>query len=87
MKTDVITHAVVADRLEKMAKALILIINDDPSLVGVDGFQPIRTRVGVAYEDDCLEINVTWRRDYVGTGDAEKGNTFQIHIAVKNLGF
>lgn len=62
-------------------------LNDDPSLVGVDGFQPIRTRVGVAYEDDCLEINVTWRRDYVGTGDAEKGNTFQIHIAVKNLGF
>jgi LPS-assembly protein len=60
---------------------------DDPSLVGADGFQPIRTRVGIAYEDDCLEIDVTWRRDYVATGDAEKGNTFQIHIAVKNLGF
>ena len=35
MKTDVITHAVVADRLEKMAKALILIINDDPSLADI----------------------------------------------------
>lgn len=60
---------------------------DDPGIPGADGYQPIRTRVGVAYEDDCLEIDVTWRRDYVATGDAVKGNTFQIHIAVKNLGF
>ncbi|MEQ1640154.1 MAG: LPS assembly protein LptD [Novosphingobium sp.] len=62
-------------------------ISDDPSLIGVDGFQPLRTRFGVAYEDDCLEIDATWRRDFVATGDAQKGNTFQIHVAVKNLGF
>ncbi|MFO1256041.1 MAG: LPS assembly protein LptD [Sphingomonadaceae bacterium] len=62
-------------------------ISDDPALVGVDGFQPIRTRLGVAYQDDCLEIDFTWRRDYVATGDAKKGNTFQIHIALRNLGF
>jgi LPS-assembly protein len=62
-------------------------ISDDPALVGVDGFQPIRTRLGVAYQDDCLEIDFTWRRDYVATGDARKGNTFQIHIALRNLGF
>lgn len=62
-------------------------ISDDPALVGVDGFQPIRTRLGVAYQDDCLEIDVTWRRDYVATGDAQRGNTFQIHIALRNLGF
>lgn len=61
--------------------------NEDPTLVNADGFQPIRTRLGVAYEDDCLEIDFTWRRDYVATGDAVKGNTFQIYIAVKNLGF
>ncbi|MCC6925320.1 LPS assembly protein LptD [Novosphingobium sp.] len=61
--------------------------SDDPTLVGVDGFQPIRTRLGVAYQDDCLEIDVTWRRDYVATGDARRGNTFQIHIALRNLGF
>lgn len=61
--------------------------SDDPTLVGVDGFQPIRTRLGVAYQDDCLEIDFTWRRDYVATGDAQKGNTFQIHIALRNLGF
>ncbi len=62
-------------------------ISDDPSLVGVDGFQPIRTRLGIAYEDDCIELDFTWRRDFVATGDARQGNTFQIHIAVKNLGF
>ncbi len=61
--------------------------SDDPSLTNVDGFQPVRTRLGVAYQDDCLEFDLTWRRDYVATGDARKGNTFQIHIAVRNLGF
>ena len=61
--------------------------NDDPTLTNVDGFQPIRTRLGVAYQDDCLEFDLTWRRDYVATGDARRGNTFQIHIAVRNLGF
>lgn len=62
-------------------------VSDDPTLVGVDGFQPIRTRLGIAYEDDCIELDFTWRRDFVATGDARQGNTFQIHIAVKNLGF
>ena len=62
-------------------------LNDDPALTNVDGFQPIRTRLGVAYQDDCLEFDLTWRRDYVATGDARRGNTFQIHIAVRNLGF
>ena len=62
-------------------------ISDDPSLVGIDGFQPIRTRLGVAYQDDCLEFDVTWRRDYVTTGDARQGNIFQIHISFRNFGF
>jgi LPS-assembly protein len=60
--------------------------NEDP-LLGSDGFQTLRTRLGVAYQDDCLEIDFTWRRDYVATGDAQKGNTFQFHIALRNLGF
>ena len=58
---------------------------EDPTL-GSDGFQPLRTRLGLAYQDDCLELAFTWRRDYVATGDARKGNTFQIHFALKNLG-
>jgi LPS-assembly protein len=40
---------------------------EDPTNTS-DGFQPLRTRLGVAYEDDCLELGVTWRRDYVATG-------------------
>jgi LPS-assembly protein len=59
---------------------------EDP-LLGSDGFQPLRTRLGVAYQDDCLELSFTWRRDYVATGDAQKGNTFQFNIALRNLGF
>jgi LPS-assembly protein len=59
---------------------------EDP-LLGSDGFQPLRTRIGVAYQDDCLELSFTWRRDYVATGDAQKGNTFQFNIALRNLGF
>ena len=60
--------------------------SDDPTLNN-SGFQPIRTRLGVAYQDDCLEFDFTWRRDYVATGDARRGNTFQFHVAVRNLGF
>ncbi len=61
--------------------------NEEPSLPAADGYQPLRTRVGVAYQDDCLELSLTWRRDFVATGDARKGNTFQVHFALRNLGF
>lgn len=60
--------------------------NEDATLAS-DGFQPIRTRLGVAYQDDCLEMGVTWRRDYVSAGDAERGDTFQLYFSLKNLGF
>ncbi len=60
---------------------------DDPSLPPSDGFQPLRTRLGVAYQDDCLELSFTWQRDYVTTGDAKRGNSFQLHFALRNLGF
>ena len=60
--------------------------DEDPTL-GSDGFQPIRTRLGVAYEDDCLEMGLTWRRDYLNTGDAQRGDTFQVYFALRNLGF
>ncbi len=60
--------------------------NEDPTLT-TDGFQALRTRIGVAYQDDCLDLALTWRRDFVATGDARRGNTFQLSIAVRNLGF
>ncbi|MGI9376381.1 MAG: LPS-assembly protein LptD [Tsuneonella suprasediminis] len=59
---------------------------EDPTLTS-SGFDPVRTRLGVAYEDECLELGLTWRRDYVDTGDARRGNTFQIYFALRNLGF
>lgn len=59
--------------------------NEDPSLSS-DGFEPIRTRLGIAYRDECLEFGLTWRRDYVTAGDAERGDTFQLTFSLRNLG-
>ena len=52
-----------------------------------DGFEPIRTRLGVSYQDDCIELGATWRRDFIDAGDARRGNTFQLFFALRNLGF
>jgi LPS-assembly protein len=60
---------------------------DAPTLPTADGYQPLRTRLGIAYDDDCLELGLTWRRDFVGTGDARKGNSYQFYFSLKNLGF
>ncbi len=60
--------------------------NEDPTLTS-DGFEPIRTRLGIAYEDDCLEFGLTWRRDYINAGDARRGDTFQVFFSLRNLGF
>ncbi|PEQ13761.1 organic solvent tolerance protein [Novosphingobium sp. PC22D] len=59
--------------------------SDDP-VFGSDGFQPLRTRMGIAYEDDCLEIALTWRRNYTATGDARRGDSFQVRFALRNIG-
>lgn len=59
---------------------------EDP-VFAPDGFEPIRTRLGVAYSDDCIEFGATWRRDYISAGDAIRGNSFQVFFALRNLGF
>ena len=58
---------------------------EDP-LSLADGYEPVRHRIGFAYDDDCLEVGVTWRRDYERFGDARQGNTFLFRLALKNLG-
>ncbi len=58
---------------------------EDPASTS-NGFQPLRTRLGVAYSDDCLEFGLTWRRDYVQIADARLGNTFRVYFSLKNLG-
>ncbi len=51
-----------------------------------DGFNPVRHRLGVQYEDDCLRLGLTWKRDYQTTGDAKAGSSFLLTLAFKNLG-
>ncbi len=51
-----------------------------------DGFEPVRHRLGILYDDDCIELGLTWRRDYETSGDARRGNTFLIRVALRNLG-
>ena len=58
---------------------------EDP-LSLADGFQPVRQRLGIAYEDECLELGLSWRRDYERIGDFRKGSTFSLRMALKGLG-
>jgi LPS-assembly protein len=58
---------------------------EDP-LSLADGYTPVRNRLGIAYEDECLELGLTWRRDYEHIGAFRKGSTFGFHLALKGLG-
>ena len=60
---------------------------EDNPFFTLEGFEPIRTRIGIAYQDECMEFGATFRRDFVTAGDALRGNTFQIFFALRNLGF
>jgi len=57
---------------------------EDP-LSLADGWEPVRHRLGIQYEDECLELGLTWRRDYERIGAFRKGSTFGIHLALKGL--
>jgi LPS-assembly protein len=59
--------------------------NEDPLSVA-NGFQPVRDRLGIQYEDDCLQVGVTWKRDDERIGTFRTGNTFSIHLALKGIG-
>ncbi len=58
---------------------------EDPASLA-DGFEPVRHRLGIEYEDDCLRLGVTWKRDYQTTGDARRGSSYLLTLALKNLG-
>ncbi|MFL6760470.1 LPS-assembly protein LptD [Sphingomonas sp.] len=57
---------------------------EDP-LSLANGWQPVRNRLGIEYEDDCLQLGVTWRHDYEQIGTFRKGSTFAIHLALKGV--
>jgi LPS-assembly protein len=68
------------------ATVLDLTDKDEDPFSRADGFEPVRNRLGIAYEDDCLELGVTWRRDYERLGEFRAGSTFALQIALKGLG-
>jgi hypothetical protein len=54
--------------------------------VAADGFEPVRHRLGIEYEDECLELGVSWRATMSASGTFRKGSTFALHLALKGLG-
>jgi LPS-assembly protein len=59
---------------------------DEDPLSFADGFEQVRHRLGITYEDGCLELGVAWKRDYERIGEFRKGSTFSINFALKGLG-
>ncbi len=51
-----------------------------------DGYSPVRHRIGAAYSDDCLTLDLSWRRDFNTTIGAQAGSVYQFRIALRNLG-
>jgi LPS-assembly protein len=68
------------------ATVIDLTDKDEDAFSLADGWEPVRNRLGIAYEDECLELGVTWRRDYERLGEFRKGSTFALQIALKGLG-
>lgn len=58
---------------------------EDP-LSLANGYQPVRHRLGIAYTDDCLDMGITWRRDYDRSGDSQRGDSFLLRLAFRGLG-
>ena len=59
---------------------------DEDPLSLADGFDPVRHRLGITYEDECLELGVAWKRDYERVGEFKAGSTFSINFALKGIG-
>ena len=59
--------------------------SEDP-LSLADGLEPVRHRLSLDYEDECLAIGISWRRDYERLGTGREGSTFQLRFNLKGLG-
>ena len=59
--------------------------SEDP-LSRADGFEPVRHRLGINYEDDCLLLGFAWKRDYERVGSFRTGSSFTISFALKGIG-
>jgi LPS-assembly protein len=58
---------------------------EDP-LTLADGWEPVRHRLGITFEDECLELGVAWKRDYERVGEYKAGSTFSINFSLKGIG-
>ena len=58
---------------------------EDP-LSLADGWEPVKERLGIQYEDECLQIGLTWKRDYERIGTFRTGNSIGLHLAFKGIG-
>lgn len=56
------------------------------SATNYTGFQPVRHRVGLSYDDECFSFSFSWRRDYLNVLDRPAGDSFLFRVAFKNLG-
>jgi LPS-assembly protein len=68
------------------ATVLDLTGKDEDPLSLADGYEPVRHRLGINYEDECIDIGLQWRRDYERIGDFRRGTTFSFRISLKGLG-
>jgi LPS-assembly protein len=68
------------------ATVLDLTGRDEDPLSLSDGFEPVRHRLGIDYEDECIALGVSWRQDYERIGGFREGSTFSFRLSLKGLG-
>ena len=68
------------------ASVLDLTGKEEDPLSLADGYEPVRHRLGITYEDECLELGLSWKRDYERLGEFKKGSTFALRFALKGIG-
>ena len=68
------------------ATVLDLTGKEEDPLSLADGYEPVRHRLGITYEDECLELGLSWKRDYERVGTFTKGSTFALRFALKGIG-
>ena len=59
--------------------------DEDPLSVS-DGFESVRHRLSIDYEDECIALGVSWRRDYERIGGFDEGSTFSFRLSLKGIG-
>ena len=57
---------------------------EDPLAVS-DGFEPVRHRLSIDYEDECIALGLSWRRDYERVGGFDEGSTISFRVSLKGL--